>query len=145
MSARYGVREVFNGRYRVVKRFGNEDFAEKGSYPTKAMAQGRAAQLEQRAARRDAVAEAKRRAKNHCECRGECGHLHSGTRKCQWGEGEDMGGGIGKVVLVAVPLDGDDTNLSLTNIRMLCQLCKQHHDADRINGGAALFDIKEPE
>ncbi|SHY69772.1 Uncharacterised protein [Mycobacteroides abscessus subsp. abscessus] len=31
MSARYGVREVFNGRYRVVKRFGNEDFAEKGS------------------------------------------------------------------------------------------------------------------
>lgn len=98
----------------------------------------------QRAARRDAVAEAKRRAKNHCECKGECGHLHFASRTCQWGEGEDMGG-IGKVVLVAVPLDGDDTNLSLTNIRMLCQLCKQHHDAVRINGGAALFDIKEPE
>ncbi|WP_235659097.1 hypothetical protein [Mycobacteroides abscessus] len=83
MSARYGVREVFNGRYRVVKRFGNGDFAEKGSYPTKAMAQGRAAQLEQRAARRDAVAEAKRRAKNHCECKGECGHLHFASRTCQ--------------------------------------------------------------
>ncbi|MEC4842638.1 hypothetical protein R2360_25480 [Mycobacteroides chelonae] len=56
-----------------------------------------------------------------------------------------MGGGIGKVVLVAVALDGNDDNLSLTNIRMVCQLCKQQHDAERINGGAALFDIKEPE
>ncbi len=144
MSARYGVREVIGGRHRVVKLFGNEDFAEKRSYATKELAEGRAAQLECAAARRDAVTEAKRRAKNHCECKGRCGQHFDSRRRCPWGEGEDMPG-IGKVVLIAVPLDGNDDNLSLTNIRMLCQLCKQHHDADRINGGAALFDIKEPE
>lgn len=145
MSARYGVREVIGGRHRVVKLFGNEDFAEKRSYATKELAEGRATQLDKIAARREAVTLAKRRAKNHCECKGECGHLHFASRTCQWGEGEDMGGGIGKVVLVALPIDGNDDNLSLANIRMLCQLCKQHHDADRINGGAALFDITEPE
>ena len=75
MNARYGVREVFNGRFRIVKRFGNEDFAERGSYATRELAEGRMAQLEQRAARSEAVAHAKRRAKNHCECKGECGHL----------------------------------------------------------------------
>lgn len=144
MSARYGVREVIGGRHRVVKLFGNEDFAEKRSYATKELAEGRAAQLECAAARRDAVAEAKRRAKNHCECEGRCGQHFDSRRRCPWGEGEDMPG-IGKVVLIAVPLDGNDDNLSLANIRMLCQLCKQRHDADRINGGAALFDIKEPE
>ncbi|MBV6359996.1 hypothetical protein [Mycobacteroides chelonae] len=144
MNARYGVREVFNGRFRIVKRFGNEDFAERGSYATRELAEGRMAQLEQRAARSEAVAHAKRRAKNHCECKGECGHLHFASRTCLWGEGEDIGGGLGKVVLTALPIDGDDNNLALSNIRMVCQLCKQHHDADRINGGAALFDIKEP-
>lgn len=144
MSARYGVREIFNGRFRIVKLFGNEDFAEKGSYATRELAEGRVAQLERRAARTEAVTAAKRRAKNRCECKGKCGQHFDERRPCPWGEGDDVPG-VGKVVLVAVPLDGDDNNLSLTNIRMLCQLCKQHHDADRINGGAALFDIKEPE
>lgn len=144
MSARYGVREVTGGRHRVVKCFGNGGFAEKQSYATNDLAQGRARQLEHAAARRDVVAEAKRRAKNHCECRGECGHLHLASRICPFGEGEQMAG-IGKAVLVAVALDGNDDDLSLDNIKMLCQLCKQHHDADRINGGAALFDIREPQ
>lgn len=143
VSARYGVREVAGGRHRIVKLFGNGGFAEKRSYATKELAQGRAAQLDKIGARRDAVAEAKRRAKNHCECTGECGHLHLASPACLWGEGEDMGGGIGKVVLIAVALDGNDENLSLDNIKMLCQLCKQQHEADRNNGGAALFDITE--
>lgn len=145
MSARYEVSEVFGGRFKVFKTFGNKGYAEKRSHATREQAEGRAAQLECAAARRDAVTEAKRRAKNHCECKGECGHLHFASRTCQWGEGEDIGGGIGKVVLIAVSLDSNDDNLSLDNIRMLCQLCKQQHEADRINGGAALFDIKEPE
>ncbi|WP_423488018.1 hypothetical protein [Mycobacteroides sp. PCS013] len=145
MSTRYGVREVIGGRHRVVRLFGNGGFAEKRSYATRELAQGRAAQLGKIAARRDAVAEAKRRAKNHCECAGECGHLHLASRACPWGEGEDIGGGVGKVVLVAVALDGHDDNLSLDNIKMLCQLCKQQDEADRNNGGAALFDIREPQ
>lgn len=144
MSPRYGVREVAGGRHRVVKCFGNGGFAEKRSYATRELAQGRAAALDKIAARRDAVAEAKRRAKNHCECTGECGHLHFASRACSWGEGEQIAG-IGPVVLIAVALDGIDDNLSLDNIKMLCQLCKQQHDADRINGGTALFDIREPQ
>ena len=95
MSAnRYGTREVLGGRHRVVKLFGNEGFAEKRSYATAELAKGRATQLERAAARRESVAEAKRRAKNHCECKGKCGQ-HFQPRPCIWGEGEDIPG-VGK-------------------------------------------------
>jgi hypothetical protein len=108
-------------------------------YHSRADALARADHLSANQTRLTAVAQVRKRARNRCECLGECGHDHPQDR-CKWCHGEVLSGMAGAVVLAVLPLDHRPDNLEPANLRAYCQLCRQHHDADEKNTDA-LFEI----
>lgn len=108
-------------------------------YKTRADALGQVDKLANSLERTTAVADVRRRAQNRCECRGECGRDHPEAR-CRWLQGQGLPGMPGAVTLTVLPLDHDPDNLDPANLRMYCQICRQHHEAERL-GCDPLFEI----
>jgi len=80
------------------------------------------------------------RAKGRCECRGECGHVHTdfigalpghndGDRcRAENGKPHPLTGS--KVVLTVAHLDHTPENCSDENLRTMCQRCHLAYDAE---------------
>lgn len=64
------------------------------------------------------------RAKHQCECKG-CSH-HRG--RCPLKEGATIPGLSIEVALSIIPTDRNPANKSVTNLRLVCQECKEHHE-----------------
>lgn len=69
-----------------------------------------------------------KRAKNRCECTGECG-LHHG-RRCIEENGKPASYAKGKIVLTIAHLDHDETNhkVKLNRLKAMCQRCHLRYD-----------------
>lgn len=72
------------------------------------------------------------RAKNQCECIGECGlHKdHLGTRRCSEINGQQAKYALGKIVLTTAHLCHDTHCRDLRHLRAMCQRCHLRYDAD---------------
>ncbi|MCB1288447.1 MAG: hypothetical protein KDB47_12275 [Mycobacterium sp.] len=136
MSERYEVSETPHG-WRVFKTFGNGGSVGK-PVRTRELAEAAMARLDLADAKRSAFSDARSRARNQCECAGECGDAHGTAR---WARiGGDASPGLGSIALQVIVVDRDADNLHPDNLRVVCQLCRQHYDAAAF-GGAALFEI----
>lgn len=135
---RYEIAEVPYG-WRIVEYSSNGANFHARLYHSHEDAQRHVDNLAAKQRRVTAVTDARRRALNRCECRGECGHQHPGER-CKWHHGEVLAGMPGSVSLTVLPLDHDPDNLDVGNLRAYCQLCRQRYDADERNTDA-LFEI----
>lgn len=138
-TGRYDVIETPVG-WRVVEHTTGRDKVHVKAFRTEAAARSRAATLTAAWLYRNACAEARKRAKNRCECRGECQRGHPGRCELLDGESDRIPGG--PVVLKPVAINHNNDDLRPDNIRLYCQLCRQRHDAEAA-GGEALFDIEE--
>lgn len=69
------------------------------------------------------------RAKDRCECLGECGRgTHDG--RCPNRQGEPAYGTGSKVVLTTAHLDHVPEHCADDNLRSMCQACHLHYDRD---------------
>ena len=77
------------------------------------------------------------RAKNRCECHGECGLHHE--RRCIEVHGHYARYAVGHVVLTLAHLDHDETHndYPFTNLKAMCQRCHNRYDQDHRKGNAA--------
>jgi hypothetical protein len=71
----------------------------------------------------------RRRARNRCECRGECGRgTHKG--RCPNRNGKPAYGSSSIVVLTTAHLDHTPENCSDDNLKSMCQGCHLHYDSE---------------
>ena len=79
----------------------------------------------------DAIsASIKRRARNRCECRGECGRGTHGTKRCPNRHGLPAYGTGSKVILTTAHLDHVPEHCAPDNLKSMCQGCHLHYDRD---------------
>jgi hypothetical protein len=136
----YQVVEFPSGGWRVMEENANGQKIHQRTYWTRGEALHRAAALSATWAKVTAVSAVRKRAKNRCECAGECERGHRGRCGCMAGARDRVPGTA--VVLVVVALNHHDDDLRLDNLRAYCQLCRQYHDADDV-GADPLFSIPE--
>lgn len=134
MPARYEISETPHG-WQIFKTFGNGGCVG-GPERTRELAEAKMARVNLAEAKRFAFADARRRAGNQCECGGVCG-VH--PTRCS-NIGGDTAVGLGEIGLQVIVVNHDAEDLGLDNLRVVCQLCRQYHDAEAF-GGEALFDI----
>lgn len=139
IGGRYDVIETPVG-WRVVERNNNGEKVHLKIFRSEASAWRRAGQLTEQWLLINATANVRKRAKNRCECLGECDRGHKTRCANHDGETGRIPGGA-KVVLSVVVLDHDPANLRETNLRIYCQLCRLYHDADA-QGADPLFTIE---
>lgn len=71
----------------------------------------------------------KERARNRCECRGECGRgTHAG--RCPNKQGLQAYGSGSTVVLTIAHLDHIPENCAPSNLKAMCQACHLHYDRE---------------
>src|SRR4051812_1109068 len=132
----YEVIEVPYG-WRIIENHSNGIKFHTKLFHSEAEAQARAAALTRNAKEASACADVRRRARNRCECLGECGRHRD---RCALMHGALLTGQPGTVVLVVLPMDHNAANMDTENLRGYCQLCRQRHDADERNTDP-LFEI----
>jgi hypothetical protein len=136
---RFGVAEVPGG-WRVVERHSRGVKIHKTVHGTLFDAQARAEALESAWRRSQAGQLARRRARGRCECVGECGRH---TASCGNLEGAPVAGlAPARVSLTLIAVNHDRDDLREDNMRLHCQLCRQHHD-DQEYGAPGLFTLDD--
>lgn len=138
MEPRYTAHETSLG-WQVFKNYGNGSVLN-GVHRTREDAEAKIAQLTVNDTKRFAISDARARAKNQCECEGECARdVHAG--RCT-NINDSLCDELGSTPVALKPVfrNHDLNDLRPDNIRLYCQLCRQRHDAEEL-GSDALFDI----
>jgi len=68
------------------------------------------------------------RARDRCECTGQCGLHHD--RRCEERNGQPAKWAKGKVILTVAHLDHDPTNSKHENLLAMCQRCHNRYDRE---------------
>lgn len=137
-GGRYDVIETPVG-WRVMERNANGDKVHQKIFRSEVSAWRRANQLTAQWLLINATANVRKRAKNRCECLGECDRGHKARCGNRDGESDRIPGGAA-VVLSVIAINHDTNDLREANLRVYCQLCRLYHDAEEA-GTEALFTI----